>query len=315
MSAAKGQKENIGFVFDLDGVIYHSGGKGKAVVPRTAEALTLLEKHNIPYAFVSNGTGYTELQKAQLIEKLLSKECSIKVPREKVFLSATPMRELAIKYGNQRVLVVAGDTKSLEKGTAARVATDLGFKNFVTIEDFTARRPHLLPLTDVQTSEELMAGKSNEPIAACFVFHEPPSWHETLQVLIDVIGCGGQVEQLEPGASRTARTEKVGEEEPSFDVYLTNPDIMYPVQNAPPRFTLGSFGLCLGAMYQRLSTLRPGFCAPLNIHYCGKPFPMVYKSARKYLEAAAAERDQQTEPVKMDAIFMVGGEWPHLVTF
>ena len=58
--------------------------------------------------------------------------------------------------------------------------------------------------------------------------------------------------------------------------YLTNPDIVYPVRNAPPRFTLGSFGLCLGAMYQRLTKLRPLLCGPMSIHYCGKPFPMVF---------------------------------------
>ena len=78
--------------------------------------------------------------------------------------------------------------------------------------------------------------------------------------------------------------------------------------------------------YQRLSSIRPGLCAPLSLHYCGKPFPMVFESAQRYLEgysAVAAEaeaaadtttttannvgavRDAGRSP--FEAIYMVGG--------
>ena len=314
------KKKKIGFVFDLDGVIYHSGSAGKALVPRTADALHLLEAHNIPYAFVSNGTGYSEQEKAALIEGLLADAATgpVSVPREKVFLCATPMRELAVKYADKRVMIVCGDIRS-QRGTAERLATDLGFKNFVTMADFAARRPGLMPTKQYEQSEELLAGKSLEPIAACFVLSEPGDWHESLQVLADVIACGGDIAQLEPDADWAAAAAKAAksladseaegaeaEDRVSFNVYLTNPDIVYPVRNAPPRFTLGSFGLCLGTMYQRLTTLRPGLCGPLNLHYCGKPFPMVFKSAQKYL----AEKLQLNENEQLDAIYMVGGESP-----
>ena len=142
-----GRASRIGFVFDLDGVIYHSGANGKALVPGTVAALSLLEKHRVPYAFVSNGTGYSELEKATLIGQLL--DGAIRVPREKVFLCATPMRDLAKEYAGRRVLIVGGDIVHGEPDTARRLAFDLGFRDFVTMADFAARRPHLLSLIHI----------------------------------------------------------------------------------------------------------------------------------------------------------------------
>ena len=197
-----GRASRIGFVFDLDGVIYHSGANGKALVPGTVAALSLLEKHRVPYAFVSNGTGYSELEKATLIGQLL--DGAIRVPREKVFLCATPMRDLAKEYAGRRVLIVGGDIVHGEPDTARRLAFDLGFRDFVTMADFAARRPHLMPTKRYEASADLLAGKSLEPIAACFVLHEPGDWHESLQILTDVAACGGDVAQLEPGADRAA---------------------------------------------------------------------------------------------------------------
>ena len=195
----------ICFVFDLDGVVYHQTPRGNVLIPGSADALALLDQHKVPYAFVSNGTGQSEREKAATIERLLRDAGKlITVPPEKVMLCATPMRDLAKQYADRQVIVAAGDSLG-ESGTADRLAFDLGFAKFTSLDDFVAQRPHLIPRLMPAPTAELMARKTVEPIAACFILDDPNEWARSLQVLCDIAACGGAVALLEPNADQAAR--------------------------------------------------------------------------------------------------------------
>ncbi len=192
-------------MFDLDGVVYHQTPRGNVLIPGSADALALLDHHKVPYAFVSNGTGQSEREKAATIERLLlGAGKHVAVPPEKVMLCATPMRELAKQYADRQVIVAAGDSLG-ESGTADRLAADLGFVKFVSLDDFIVQRPHLVPRLMAAPTAEVMARKSVEPIAACFILDDPNEWSRSLQVLCDIAACGGEVALLEPDADQAAR--------------------------------------------------------------------------------------------------------------
>jgi hypothetical protein len=91
----------------------------------------------------------------------------------------------------------------------------------------------------------------------------------------------------------------------------TGSSLVICVPEETPRASVGG-----PRRYRRLESIRPGLCCPLALHYCGKPFPMVFASAQRYLEgcaadaaaaAAAAGADAAERTTPFEAIYMVGG--------
>jgi ribonucleotide monophosphatase NagD (HAD superfamily) len=104
-SSSKGKKkERFGMVFDLDGVIYRSGPSGKRPVGDSVKAIRALSERSVPFCFVTNSTGITEDEKAKTLSKILG----LNILSSRVFMATSPMRDLAKRFGEKRVLFVAG---------------------------------------------------------------------------------------------------------------------------------------------------------------------------------------------------------------
>ena len=123
-------------VFDLDGVIYRSGPSGKKPVGDSVRAIRELSKRKIPFCFVTNSTGSTEDEKAKMLSKILD----LNIESSRVFMATSPMRELAKRFGNKRVLVLADGEEQTNK-----LATAFGFQNYVTLREYVKIRPALMP--------------------------------------------------------------------------------------------------------------------------------------------------------------------------
>eukprot|EP00939_MAST-03C_sp_MAST-3C-sp1_P001507 g1507.t1 len=288
----------FGMVFDLDGVVYRSGPFGKKIVGHSDIAIKKLRDEKIPFAFVTNSTGVTEKEKASMLSKLLNMDIS----EDQVFMATSPVRTLAKKYVGKPVLV-------LGNGNEASLARAFGLTDFVTLDQFIAMRPQLLPSLFKRKMKEGgedrkkaaldVSGTSCETrkIAAIFVLTDPMIYyHSAIQIVLDLVGSNGEpVVALGGGASESAQ---------DVDLYFSNPDISYPTTHTVPRMTQGSFRLCLEALYPKFY----GSDKKLRYKSLGKPFPQVYDCAKESLTAQWRRRCGGTldRDFRFDRIYMVG---------
>lgn len=265
----------FGFVFDLDGVIYRSRPGGyKDRVGKSLDALRLLRDHGIPYAFVTNSTGCVEASKAAMLRQLLP---GITVSEKQVFMATTPMRKLVDTYQGKRVLVTGN-------GTEGEIARAFGFDDFISLPEFVARRPQLLP----ERNLGVPTGKSPQrPVVAVLVMSEPCDWKASLQVLLDVLRSSGEPVPTSGNASIDSPQQQV-------DLWFSNPDFSYPASHAIPRLTQGAFRCCLELLFHSSTGQR------LRYKCCGKPEAPVFQSAARALRA------QQPEGEVLETIYMVG---------
>ena len=138
----------VAFAFDLDGVVYRSG----AVIPEAVEALALLRARGVPHAFVTNGGGHSEAERARKIARMIGVET---VDEAQVMVTHTPLREVAAARGRERHLVVGPPARARE------LATSLGFEDVLTAEEAWALEPRRL---------------ASEPAAAPWPPSCPSSW-------------------------------------------------------------------------------------------------------------------------------------------
>ncbi|EME28939.1 hydrolase family protein / HAD-superfamily protein isoform 3 [Galdieria sulphuraria] len=90
------------FVFDIDGVLI----RGKQVLDPAKKALFELYKmynrKKFPIAFLTNGGGCTETEKA----RQLSEWFNLPIQNDQIVLSHTPLRELSAKVRRDRDVVL-----------------------------------------------------------------------------------------------------------------------------------------------------------------------------------------------------------------
>eukprot|EP00047_Mylnosiga_fluctuans_P006606 m.247959 g.247959 ORF g.247959 m.247959 type:complete len:329 (+) comp15584_c0_seq1:25-1011(+) len=261
---------SFGFAFDIDGVLYtHTAGLGYELIPGAKEVFELLDSHKVPYVFLSNSTGKTESERAEVLSDLLG----MKIPGEKLVLSSTPFRELVPEFGSKRVLSVA-----LTEENGERLAREHGFSNFTTIQSYAKRHPHLFPC---KPYDETSHNPADEPaIEAIFVFEVPMDWGEAVQILVDLLRSSGR-----PGREHEAPTQPV-------PIFSCCPDFHFGASHSLPRLTNGAFLLALRAIFAEATGRQ------LNVNLFGKPHPSVYASAHRIL---AAEHG-----AALGRIFMVG---------
>lgn len=173
----------LGFVFDIDGVLYRlSAGGSKEAVPGAEEALSLLREHGVPHVFMSNGTGQTEAQKAGTLSKLFG----FPVSTEDVVLASTPMRE---EGREKRKLVVSASPE-----TSHAVAAAYGWENYIVFEDFARLHPVLHPVRDyaAATPSRADAADAGDPIGAIMVVQSPRDWWVLARTASDSIPPAGR---------------------------------------------------------------------------------------------------------------------------
>eukprot|EP00054_Salpingoeca_dolichothecata_P035068 m.4465 g.4465 ORF g.4465 m.4465 type:complete len:328 (+) comp5037_c0_seq1:2-985(+) len=265
----------VGFVFDLDGVVYrHTAGLGSALIPGSKEALQRVREEGIPHVFVSNSTGHSEKEKADYLNSLLGFD----IPAEQVILATSPIREIAPEYADKRVLVVA-----LTDQNAHRLAGDLGLNNTVSVSEYARRHPDLHPVNNYGTKETQPLEKE-EPIHAVFMLQEPPDWAEAIQIVSDIVRSDGI-----PGVSHERKTPD------HLPLFVGNQDLMYGAAHSVPRYTNGAFLLCLQTLFKEATGKE------LKAQCFGKPHNAVYQYALKVLKSQVAGNGEE-----VDNVFFVG---------
>ncbi|KAG5181341.1 HAD-like domain-containing protein [Tribonema minus] len=217
--------------FDIDGVLV----RGKDEIPGAAETLRKLEQLRVPLIFLTNGGGCTEAQKAAE----LAKKFGIKVTRDMVLLSHTPMRDLAAAYARRRVLVLGSACTQIAR-------KDLGLQNVTTVEEVAREWPTLYPFQgpkyyiprNFSLPPGASAPKPGAPVEAVMVLHDPLDWALEAQVVTDVLRGGSP-----PGAGRAD-----GGQTPWF---ISNPDFTFAAQYPHPRFAAGAFADVVKLLYKK----------------------------------------------------------------
>lgn len=230
--------------FDIDGVLL----RGSVPIPGADEAIKLLQKHKIPFVFVTNGGGMHEAKKAAELRKKLG----VNISDKQVIVCHTPFRRLAGQFGSQNVLLI-GRNECLD------VAKAYGFNRVQTPNMLLHRTPHLLPTRKVETQH------SNEDpwdLSACFIFHDPYDWSLEMQVLHDVI-----LTSLSKQGNRG-----------HLPVFACNADLVYATEHPLPRFTQGAFVESFRHLFQITHQN-----SPIHFEYFGKPFRVQYEYAEEVL--------------------------------
>ena len=246
-----------GVALDIDGVLYRSG----TVFPRTAEAMKLLESSKIPYVFVTNGGGLTEIEKS----RELTQQLGVNVRPEQIIMAHTPFKQIAEQHKEQRVLII-GHEGCLD------VARSYGFSKVACVRDLHEEFPsvynHRIPM-NLPSSTEI-----GEPIEAILLFHDCIDWGLEMQVMWDVL-VGRQQNNYNVPDNEVLKQR--------IPVFACNADIVSPTMHPSPRFTQGAFVHAFKALFEIYSGGEK-----LIVNTCGKPFKVQYDYATKLLAAEAA---------------------------
>jgi HAD superfamily hydrolase (TIGR01456 family) len=253
-----------GFVFDIDGVLL----RGKQVLPQALRAMSKLytpdkSSPKLPLAFLTNGGGMTEHNKAYQLEQLLG----VQIHADQVILSHTPYRSLAAKYTNTPVLIIGRDHSIVE------VAKSYGFNQTISSRDIARSNPTAFPFW--AEKEDWLAGPSadryvptlrmgtkNNPIKAIFVMTDPSDWYIDLQLITDILIGGGVLGRC---------MEHVPANTPPIEIFFSNPDLLWANEHPAPRFGQGAFKACVETLYEKVTK------TPLIAKTFGKPNPEPYR--------------------------------------
>eukprot|EP00741_Cyanophora_paradoxa_P011622 tig00020563_g11229.t1 len=238
--------------FDIDGVLIR--GKGN-VLKGAHEALQMLADRRLPCAFLTNGGGMSEKEKAAE----LSDWFGVRVDPDDIVLSHTPLRTLAPKYQDQYVL-------SVGRGRCPDVLKEYGFEKVIDVPEVLGHYPLLYPALKGQFKprNELPAG-----LAAIMVMSDPAHMSSEIQVVIDFLRSNGV-----PGEPPHDGQQQVG-------IYFCNSDLLYGAEWHVPRFGGGAFRHCVESLYLALEG------RPLRSTLYGKPCPAQFRYTEQVLERAA----------------------------
>lgn len=252
----------FGVVFDVDGVLL----RGKTPIPGAREVLEELAATNTPFAIMTNGGGYPEVEKARQIEQILGGNVSI--PTEHVCMSHTPMRELEDKHGDELVLAVGKDSDALHK-----VMTNYGFKHVVTVDQLHGHFPSLYPDIKVPRPLDHKGRFESQPFAAVFLLVDPIYWGRELQIIMDVLcspfGLFGM---------RTIEGDGNGQRQ-HIPLYSACSDFQYVGEFHLPRYGAGAFH----AMLEDLFTRTTGHKLKKTLY--GKPQRSSFRFAETLIDA------------------------------
>lgn len=267
-------------VFDVDGVLL----RDKTPIPCARDALQLLPKNEIcmdriPHLFITNGGGYPEQEKAKSISKALQ----IPVQENRIIVSHTPLRELVSDFKNKSILLAGLNDQSI-----LNVAKSYGFtlETTMTLSEYSRRSPFLYLSKFPKQKEEEKNKKSDETkksklqycsqpdqIDIICVLAEPSNWGEAIQIMIDILrSCDGR-----PGSDDWKPLTEGGNGQ-FTKLFIANPDLMYPGTWKVPRFTVGSFFLCLKSRFEEATGLT------LDVEMYGKPYSSTYSYASQLLQ-------------------------------
>ncbi|PBJ73347.1 hypothetical protein BCY84_14388 [Trypanosoma cruzi cruzi] len=263
---------SAGIVLDIDGVVYRS----HKLIEGSDTAIRKMTELRIPLLFMTNGGGISEEEKARELSQLVGCE----IDSSQILLAHTPMQLLAPMYKNQNVLVV-GNPRSAE------VAKMYGFDHAISVLQFQAEHPELLPYKkwgDLKKCEPCSVAFPE--IAAIFEFTDPEDVFSDVQIMLDVLlSPRGQVGRY------ISSTQSV-------PYFLSADDLLWATEAPLPRLGQGAFREMLSAVFE--SVTGNG----LQVTTFGKPRTIAYAFAERRMEEVSARLGW--DPKALRAIFMVG---------
>ncbi|TMW60080.1 hypothetical protein Poli38472_000122 [Pythium oligandrum] len=259
----------FGIAFDIDGVLVRGGH----VIPRAREVLKSLQEKNIPHVFLTNNGGVLEAAKAGSLGKTLG----VEIEPERMILSHTPMRGLAEKFRDSRILLLGSSDVN-------NVAREYGFKKITTVEDLARHSPGQFAF---KTYEQKNAPYHDEPIEAIIIMHDPIDWAPELQITVDVLIGGNPLGSGRPDGTQTP-------------LFISNEDFVFSSEYPFPRFAQGAFMSCLRLLYNKYTG------KDLEVTHYGKPHAVTYAYAEALLNKIAGRT--ASNPLK--SIYGIGDN-PH----
>lgn len=256
------QRPSFGIAFDIDGVVL----LGNTPIGGSSQALKRLYddcgKLKIPYIFLTNGGGFHESKRASELSELLG----VNILPSQVVQGHSPFKQLVKRFENELVIAVG-------KGEPAAVMSEYGFKNVLSIDEYSSCFDNIDPLAQYKkwsTKQEVDQNSTlkmkntvySQRVQAAFVVSDSVDWSRDIQVLCDVLRTGGL-----PG-------RETGHQPP---LYFANDDLEYQAAFPSERLGMGAFRIALEAIFNRIH--------PKALEYTsfGKPSPSVFKNAETML--------------------------------
>lgn len=251
----------LAFVFDIDGVLV----RGAKAIPQAHDALSLLNRHKVPFILLTNGGGVSEQARVDF----LSKELNINLSPLQIVQSHTPMRYWAQTGKYKRVLVVGGANDN-----ARHVASQYGFPDVVMPIDVVRATPAVSPhhrFTEQELEQFARPVDLAKPVDAVLVFNDPRDMNTDLQIVSDVLN-------LEGGVIGTKRTRPDKDAHiPSVPIAFSNNDFLWANDYPLPRFGQGAFRMSIETLYAATNGLNPS--QKLRLTILGKPFKVQHDYA------------------------------------
>ncbi|CAE8606891.1 unnamed protein product [Polarella glacialis] len=262
-----------GVVLDIDGVLL----RGSSPIPGSAEALRMLREADVPFTFMTNGGGMTEERKAAELAERMGEP----VDASQMLLAHTPMRDLADRYRNRRVVVVGGKETT---AVAQSYGFDFDLGMAVTPAQIAAGTHGIYPQHLSTPQQSLPPVDVNQPgappIEAVLLFYDTSEWGMELQILTDALAGGSP---LGSGHGQVA------------ELYAANPDFLWQADYPASRYGMGAYLECLKALWTRR------FGTELRVNEFGKPHGSQFQMAQRMLSSVAG-----TASKDMSRIYMVG---------
>ncbi|XP_039163025.1 LOW QUALITY PROTEIN: haloacid dehalogenase-like hydrolase domain-containing 5 [Eucalyptus grandis] len=238
--SSQSDRPSFGIAFDIDGVVL----LGHTPIGGSPRALRRLYDDSgelkIPFVFLTNGGGFSESKRAQDLGQILG----VNILPSQVIQGHTPFKQLVNRFENELVVAVG-------KGEPATVMSEYGYKNVLSIDEYTSYFDAIDPLAPYKrwttkpgidqniTSNEMAKRKiavQTQSVQAAFVVSDSVDWSRDIQVLCDVLRTGGL-----PGKETNKQPH----------LFFANDDLEYQATFPAERLGMGAFRIALEAIYNR----------------------------------------------------------------
>ncbi|CAL9771323.1 unnamed protein product [Musa acuminata subsp. burmannicoides] len=287
------ERPSFGIAFDIDGVIL----RGRTPIGGSPQALRRLYDADgslkVPFLFLTNGGGVPETKRALELSELLK----VQISALQVVQGHSPFRRLVSRFENELIVAIG-------KGEPAAVMLEYGFKKVLSIDDYASYFNDIDPLSQYKSWDLKHSYERNynskglqpkydvysERVKGAFVVSDPVDWGRDIQVLCDILRCGGL-----PGKEN-------GHQPPLF---FAADDLEYQAVFPSERLGMGAFRIGLESIYNSIHS------SPLEYTSFGKPNPFVFKNAESILTKLVTHMCQVKETMMgekcaFNTIYMIG---------